>query len=46
VYADTAHIAPDDMSISRRRSWPYRGGAVLNFRFTEFSEVRMTPVLC
>jgi hypothetical protein len=34
------HIIPGGMSIPRRRSWPYRGAAVLNFVMTEFSEVR------
>src|SRR5215218_2369546 len=34
------HIIPDDMSVHRRRSWSYRGGAMLNFAITEFSEVR------
>jgi hypothetical protein len=28
---------------TRRRSWPYRGGAMLNFAVTEFSEVRRFP---
>jgi hypothetical protein len=32
-----------DMSIPLRRSWSYRGGAMLNFAFWGFSEVRISP---
>jgi hypothetical protein len=39
------HIIPDDMSIPRRRSWPYRGGAMLNFAIKEFCELRLLGIL-
>jgi hypothetical protein len=35
------NIIPDDRGILRRRSWADADGAMLNFAFTEFSEVHM-----
>jgi hypothetical protein len=34
------NMIPDDLGIPLGQSWPYRGGALLNFAITEFSEVR------
>jgi hypothetical protein len=33
------NIIPIGTRLPRRRSWPYRGGAMLNFAFWGFSEV-------
>jgi hypothetical protein len=39
------HMMPGNTSILYLRTWSYRGGAMPNFRFTEFSEVR-APRIC
>src|SRR5215217_2799592 len=33
------NIIPLRIRLLRRQSWPYRGGAMVNFAFTEFSEI-------
>ena len=39
------HTIPDGRNIPRRRSWPYRGGAMPNFVMAKFPEVRISRVL-
>ena len=39
------NITPFRIRLPRRRSWPYRGGAILNFAITEFSEVHSESAL-
>jgi hypothetical protein len=36
---------PPLLLLPRRRSWPYRGGAMLNFALTAFCELRIRHVL-
>src|SRR5215211_4063886 len=40
------NIIPLRIRLPRQRSWLYRGGAMLNFAITEFSEVGIAPVRC
>jgi hypothetical protein len=38
-------IIPDDVHMPIWGTWPYRGGAMLNFAITEFYEVRIHRIL-